>query len=126
MFDTVLGQVTDLEPANAGVAAIAAWHPRPMISSGDQVPARNHALASRNFTTEPTVPDAGGSPLLHEASLQVRLSAACDQPRYVRSGRPLVNWVEAYSASQVMASDPVGSLELVPVPSALLPASTGA
>ena len=33
---------------------------------------------------------------LHLAPLP---TAARDQPRYVPSGRPLVNWVEAYSAS---------------------------
>ena len=53
-------------------------------------------------------------------------TAACDQARYVRSGRPLVNWLEAYSASRVVASDPAGSVDLVPVLSPFLPASMGA
>ena len=50
-------------------------------------------------------------------------TAACDQARYVRPGRPFVDWLEAYSASRVVASDPAGSVDLVPV---LLPASMGA
>jgi hypothetical protein len=53
-------------------------------------------------------------------------TAARDQARYVRSGRPLINWLEAYSASQVVDSDPVGSVDLVPVLSPFLPASMGA
>lgn len=48
---------------------------------------------------------------------------ARDQARYVRSGRLLVNRLETYSASQVMASDSVGSVDLVPVLSSFLPAS---
>ena len=52
-------------------------------------------------------------------------TVARDRARYVRSGRPL-NWLEAYSASQVVASDPAGSVDLVPVLSPFLPASMGA
>lgn len=53
-------------------------------------------------------------------------TAARDQARYVRSGRLLGNWLETYSALQVVASDPVGSVDLVPVLSPFLPASMGA
>lgn len=45
-----------------------------------------------------------------------------DQARYVRQGRPL-NWLEAYPASQVVASDPAGSADAVPALSPVLPAS---
>jgi hypothetical protein len=44
----------------------------------------------------------------------------------VRSGWPLVNRLEAYSAAPVVASDPVGSVDVVPVISLLLPAPMAA
>lgn len=65
----------------------------------------------------------GAGPCLHLAPMP---TAVRDEPRYVRSGRPLVYWLEAYPASQVVASDPVGSVDLVPVLSPFLPASMGA
>jgi hypothetical protein len=53
-------------------------------------------------------------------------TTARDQARYVRSGWPLVNRLEAYSAAPVVASDPVGSVDVVPVISLLLPAPMAA
>ncbi len=59
---------------------------------------------------------------LHPAPMP---TAARDQARYVRPGRPL-NGLEAYSAPQVAASDPAGSVDLLPVLPPFLPASMGA